>query len=205
LASAAAGVASSDLADDLSSYLFADAANALWSQAATEEGYAGLPYPVNAPVTSGEAAGVEGQLGTSAPTVGSLTAGAGTLTGAGSMPFGVTTPASTSGASAVPVATDPGSGAQVNLGPDPGIGSPSLETVPTAAQILAPILGLMADLKAWAVPAHTSECPEPSFELWGQTYAFTTQCDLLDQYGSQITVAFEVGFAVAAVLIVLTA
>jgi hypothetical protein len=31
------------------------------------------------------------------------------------------------------------------------------------------------------------------------------QCDLLDQYGSQITVAFEVGFAVAAVLIVLTA
>jgi hypothetical protein len=63
----------------------------------------------------------------------------------------------------------------------------------------------MADVKAWAVPAHTSECPEPSFELWGQTYAFTTQCDLLDQYGSQITVAFEVGFAVAAVLIVLTA
>jgi hypothetical protein len=93
----------------------------------------------------------------------------------------------------------------VNLGPDPGIGAPSLESIPTASQILAPILGLMSDLRAWAVPAHTSQCPEPTFDLWGTTYTISAQCELLEQYGTQITVAFEVAFAVAAVLIVLTA
>lgn len=207
ISAAVAGVDAGDMGDPLNPQILAGLTNSLWQSAAADgEGYAGLPYPVNAPVTSGQAATVEGQLGTSAPTVGSAVSGAGTLTGVSTTaPFTGTGAGAGSGASSVPVATNPGSGAQVNLGPDPGIGAPGLETPPTAAQILAPILGLMADLKRWAVPAHTSECPEPSFELWGQTYSFTAQCDLLAQYGTQITVAFEVGFAVAAVLIVLTA
>ncbi|MDH6146084.1 MULTISPECIES: hypothetical protein [Paraburkholderia] len=213
-----AGVPADDLSEPLNPALLAALVGALWSQAAEDDGYSGLPYPVNAPPTSGQAQDVETSLGGSAgaPSVGSVTSGSGTLTGANpsdpfSMPAGTTTGTgtgtgtSTGTGTGTTTATDPGSGAQVNLGPDPGIGAPSLESIPTAAQILAPLLGLMSDLKAWAVPAHTSQCPEPSFDLWGTTYTFTTQCDLLEQYGSGITIGFEVAFAVAAVLTVLTA
>lgn len=212
---AVAGVPADDLSKPLDPALLAALVAALWSQAAEDDdGYAGLPFPVNAPPTAGQAQDVETALGSGAPTVGSVASGSGSLTGAGSgNPFstgtgtatGTGTGTSTGTGTGTTTATNPGSGAQVNLGPDPGIGAPSLESIPTASQILAPILGLMSDLRAWAVPVHTSQCPEPTFDLWGTTYTISAQCELLEQYGTQITVAFEVAFAVAAVLIVLTA
>lgn len=213
---AVAGVPADDLSQPLDPALLAALVAALWSQAAEDDnGYAGLPFPVNAPPTAGQAQDVETALGSGAPTVGSVASGAGSLAGASATdPFsgagagtgtGTGTGTSTGTGTGTATATDPGSGAQVNLGPDPGIGAPSLESIPTASQILAPLLGLMSDLRAWAVPAHTSQCPEPTFDLWGTTYTISTQCELLEQYGTQITVAFEVAFAVAAVLVVLTA
>jgi hypothetical protein len=216
VAQAVAGVPADDLSEPLDPALLAALVGALWSQAAEDDnGYAGLPFPVNAPPTAGQAQDVETALGSGAPTVGSAVSGAGSLAGASSTdPFsgtgsgtgtGTGTSTGTGTGTGTATATDPGSGAQVNLGPDPGIGAPSLEAIPTASQILAPVLGLMSDLRAWAVPAHTSQCPEPTFDLWGNTYTISAQCDLLDEYGTQITVAFDVAFAVAAVLIVLTA
>jgi hypothetical protein len=56
----------------------------------------------------------------------------------------------------------------VNLGSDPGIGSPSLEATPTGAQILQPLTQLMPDLKNFQVPAHQAVCPKPSFDLFGK-------------------------------------
>jgi hypothetical protein len=206
LAAAVAGVDPTDMSDELNPQILAATTDALWQAAAEQDGYAGLPFPVNAPPTSSQAGTVEDQLGSSAPTVGSAVSGAGSLSGASSTtPFATSVPAASNPASSVPVATNPGSGAEVNLGPDPGIGSPALETTPTAAQILAPVLGLLPDLRSWVVPSHTSECPEPTFDLWGATYTFTEQCDLLNQYQSEIYGACVAAFTVAALLIVLTA
>ncbi|WP_147297952.1 hypothetical protein [Trinickia dinghuensis] len=203
---AAAATPAADDPDVLNAQVLAATVNALWGQAAQGEGYAGLPFPVNAPATAGEASSVEDQLGTSAPTVGSAVSGAGSLSGASSSaPFATSVPSTSNPASSVPVATNPGSGAEINLGPDPGIGAPGLEATPTAAQILAPILGLLPDLRSWAVPAHTSACPEPSFQLWGETYTFTSQCDLLEQNRDEIHGFFVAAFTVAALLVVLTA
>lgn len=179
--------------------------NSLWSQAAQQPGYAGLPYPVNAPVTTAQASGVESALGTSAPTVGSVVSGAGSLTGAGSTPFATSVPAASNPASSVPVATDPGSGAQVNLGPDPGIGSPSLESTPTATQILAPVLGMLPGLRTYGVPAHSAQCPQPSVTVFGRTLTVTAQCTLAEQFRPQIYATFVMVFSLVALFIVLTA
>jgi hypothetical protein len=103
------------------------------------------------------------------------------------------------------VATNPGSGAQVNLGPDPGIGSPSLEQTPTAAQILAPILGMLPDLRNYGMPAHTAQCPEPSITLFDSTVTVTAHCQLAEQFRPQIYVTFVLAFTLAALFIVLTA
>jgi len=205
---AAGQVSTADQTEQLNSLILAALANALWQSAVAEPDYAGLPYPVAVPITPAMAGQAESAMGSSAPTVGSFTGGgavAGSASGSvvSDVPTAGTTP--DTGAS-TPAATNPTSGGeQVDFGPDPGIGLPTLETIPTAAQILAPILGLFSDLRTWAVPSHSSECPKPSFDLWGQTYTFTAQCDLLDQYGAEITAAFEVAFGLAAVLIVLTA
>jgi hypothetical protein len=209
---AAQSLSTSDEAEVLNPVVAAGATNALWQRAAEQDGYDGIPYPVGNPVTPSMAGTAESDLGSSAPTVGGFASSpagvgassSGSGTGSVSSPIPTTGTTPQTGAS-TPAATTPGSGAQVNLGPDPGIGAPGLETVPTAAQILAPVLGLLSDLREWVVPTHESICPEPSFVLWGQTYTISAQCDLLNQYGTQITVACEVAFAVAAVLIVLTA
>ncbi|MCX4165324.1 MULTISPECIES: hypothetical protein [Paraburkholderia] len=133
---AAAGTSAADQADSLNPKVAAATVDALWSSVASQPGYQGLPYPVNAPVTGAQAAGVESSIGASWPTVGSFTGGAGTTAGgSSSTPFDTSVPAASNPASSVPVATNPGSGAQINIGPDPGIGAPGLEQTPTATQI----------------------------------------------------------------------
>jgi hypothetical protein len=206
LAQAIAGLDADDLNDELNPYLLAAATNALWAQAAEAEGYAGLPFPVNAPATTSQAGSIEGQFGSGAPTVGSVAGGAGSLGGvSGSAPFDTTPPAASNPASSVPVATNPGTGDEVNLGPDPGIGAPGLEATPTAQQILAPVLGMLPDLRNYGMPAHTAQCPEPSITLFDTTITVTTQCQLAEQFRPQIYVTFVLAFSLAALFIVLTA
>ncbi|MDQ7981953.1 hypothetical protein QYH69_32535 [Paraburkholderia sp. SARCC-3016] len=213
LAAAIAGTSAADDGDVMNAQLLAALVNSLWGTAAQGEGYAGLPFPVNAPVLPSDVQSIEGNFGSLAPTVGSAISGAGSLSGASSSaPFAIA-PSTTSGAGSsssassvsVPVATDPGSGAQVNLGPDPGIGSPSLEETPTAQQILAPILGLLPDLRNYVLPAHTAQCPQPSITLFGSTVTLTAQCTLAEQFRSQIQVTFALVFTLVSLFIVLTA
>jgi len=211
-AAAIAAIPSSDDGDPLNPTIVAAMTDALWDTASQLPGYSGLPYPVNDPVSSADAATDEAASGSSWPTIGDAVAPVTSPSGAPAANNPYSIPDSAPGtavpvlpASATPTATDPGSGAQVNLGPDPGIGSPTLETPPTAAQILAPILGLLPDLRSYVVPSHTSVCPEPTFDLWGTTYTFTVQCDLLAANASAIYAAFVLAYSVAALFIVLTA
>jgi hypothetical protein len=203
--SAGADTPSSEQSEPLNPQVVAGVVDALWIDAAEQPGYAGLPYPVNAPVGVSDVAPAQGALGSSWPTVGSFVGPAGASTsgasGSASSPFGASAPS----AASEPVATNPGSGAQVNLGPDPGIGSPSLEQTPTAAQILAPILGMLPDLRNYGMPAHTAQCPEPSITLFDSTVTVTAHCQLAEQFRPQIYVTFVLAFTLAALFIVLTA
>lgn len=203
---AAAGTSAADQADSLNPKVAAATVDALWSSVASQPGYQGLPYPVNAPVTGAQAAGVESSIGASWPTVGSFTGGAGTVAGGSTTaPFSTSIPDASNPASSVPVATNPGSGAQINIGPDPGIGSPGLEQTPTAAQILAPILGMLPDFQHYGLPAHNAACPEPSVTVFGSTVTMTAQCTLSEEFRTQIYVTCVLVFTLGALFVLLTA
>jgi len=185
----------------------ADLTDSLWQQAASQAGYQGLPYPSDSPISSSDVGSIQSLDPSSYPTVGDLVApgadgsSTGSQTGSTSSPYGVSDPS----AASTPAATNPGSGPEANLGPDPGIGLPTLESIPTAAQILAPLLNLLPDFRSYAVPAHTGTCPQPSFTWAGTTYTWTKHCELIEQNRSLIYGAFVVVFSLAAALIVLTA
>ncbi len=207
LDTAISSLPSSDQALPVGSPWMADLTDALWQDAASQSGYQGLPYPADNPVGSADVGTIQSVDPSSYPSVGDLVApgadGSSSSSGTGSStsPYGVSDPS----AASTPAATNPGSGAQVNLGPDPGIGSPTLESIPTAAQILAPLLNLLPDFRSYAMPAHTGTCPQPSFSWAGSTYTWTKHCELIEQNRSLITQAFVVAFSLAAALIVLTA
>jgi len=92
-----------------------------------------------------------------------------------------------------------------NLGPDPGIGSPTLETTPTAQQILAPILGLMADFRSFVVPAHESTCPKPTFQLFGKSIVMDAHCNIAEQQRAALYAVMAAVWLLAGALIVLRA
>jgi hypothetical protein len=194
--------------DTLNPTIVAGLANTLWSQAAQGEGYAGLPYPVDAPVLPADVSGIESGMGASAPTVGGFVGAP--ASGSSGSPYSLpgqatSTGAGTSTPASVPSATTPGSGAQVNLGPDPGIGSPGLEATPTAQAILQPLLSMLPSLRSFAVPAHSASCPQPTFTVFDQSFTISQHCTLFEQYRSTIYGASLLAFGVAALLIVLTA
>ncbi len=209
LDTAIASLPSSDRDLPVASPWMADLTDALWQDAASQPGYQGLPYPADNPVGSADVGTIQSSSPGTYPSVGDLVApgadgsssSSGTSTSPISSPYGVTDPAAASS----PAATNPGSGAQVNLGPDPGVGAPNLESTPTAAQILSPLLNLLPDFRSFATPGHTGTCPQPSFSWEGTTYTWTKHCELIEQNRSLITQAFVVAFSLAAALIVLTA
>lgn len=212
---ASGDVPASDKGAPLNPAWVAGIANAAWEKAAEEQGYAGIPFPVNAPITPSDARAISGSQAGAWPNVGAFTnpvpvpaasGGAGTGVGGvtGSTPW--TVPAQPANpASAVPVPANPGKGDQVNLGPDPGIGAPSLEATPTAEMILNPVVGLMPDIRGFQVPGHSGVCPQPTFTVFDQTFTVSTHCDLFERYRTAIYVSSVLAFSIAALLIVLTA
>ncbi|MGQ7936994.1 hypothetical protein [Paraburkholderia sp. D1E] len=205
-AAAIADIPSTDDSIPLGPTIIAGLADALWQNASQNPGYDGIPYPVDNPITSSDASSVESGSPSSWPSIGAATSSVSSPSGAATdnNPYAIpnSTNPSGSAASSTAAASPP---VTVDLGPDPGIGTPTLETIPTAAQILAPILGLLPDLRAYTVPSHTAVCPEPSFDLWGSTYTFTAQCVLLEAHASAIYAAFVLAYSIAALFIVLTA
>jgi hypothetical protein len=205
---AIAQIPSSDDNLPLSPDLMAALADSLWEDAASQPGYQGLPYPSSDPVTSADLAPAQQSNPQSWPSVGDFVAPQTSPSGSGNP--GTSNPSSnpySPPASTSPVSqpTNPGTGSEVNLGPDPGIGSPSLEEIPTASQILAPILSLLPDLRAYVVPSHTSQCPQPSITLFDQSFTFSRQCELAEQLRPEITGVCFLAFALSALFIVLTA
>jgi hypothetical protein len=197
---AASKIPAAELAKPLSNEMLAAAANAAWKAAAANAG--GLPWSASDPITPADVAQWRAENPSTVPSVGDMTApitnGSAVSVGPAASPGGATLP------STGPAPT-PGSGTQVDLGPNPNTPAPGLETTPNAQQILSPLLTLMPDLRAFAVPAHVGSCPKPSFVALDRTFTFESHCGLVESNRSIIEAAMLLVWSIAAVFIVLRA
>ncbi|WP_413212610.1 hypothetical protein [Paraburkholderia kururiensis] len=197
----------------------AQLANQTWQQAANQPGYQGLPYSVTQPISYSDVQPWAQANPSSVPDVGDLFTpasdpGTSSVTIDPAVQPGSTSstnPASGTTASGndVNVVNTPNvnvvNKVSVDLGADPGVASPTLESTPTISMILSPLVNLLPDLKHWAVPAHSSACPEPSFSVLGHSFTLTAQCDLAESNRTAIYTAFAAMFTLAALFVVLRA
>lgn len=182
----------------LSPQLLAQIMTDLWLDTALQPDYEGMPFPVTQPVTAAEITAAIQALGQGVPTLEDLLSFANPAPGA-EISIDTDAPPTTN-----PI---PGGDVTVNVdfGPDPGVGEPTLEATPTGEQILAPLRGLFPSLTSFSLPSHTSECPQPSLDVFGKTHRIDQHCVLLDQYGSPLSAAMLLVWAIVSLRIVLSA
>lgn len=176
--------------------VIADLADAAFRHAASQPGYAGIPYSMADPITEADVAAFRAANPTFQPaTIGDLAAEISPTD-----PLGETT-SPTVGTPTNPAASSP----LLNLGADPGIGSPNLESTPTGTQILQPLRQLVPDLRNFQVPAHQAVCPKPTFEMFGKSIVMDGQCAILEGVRGELYNAMVLAFVLVALLIVLSA
>ncbi|MGS1062659.1 hypothetical protein [Burkholderia glumae] len=212
-------LSSASLKTPLDPMTLAQLTNQTWQQAANQPGYQGLPYSVTQPISYSDVQPWAQANPSSVPDVGDLFTPASdpgssvsidpaVQPGQSSSTSPASNPSTTTG-NEVNVVNTPNvnvtNKVSVDLGPDPGVGSPALEATPTISMILSPVLNLLPDLKHWSVPSHSSVCPEPSFTAFGHSFTLTAQCDLAESNRTSIYTAFAAMFTLAAMFIVLRA
>ena len=207
---AVADVPAAEKLKPLNPVIVADMANEMWREAAAAPGYAGIPYDATKPITVADVATYEAANPTTYPTVGDFvspqTAPAGSPA---TSPFTLPTspsPVTTQDPTATPsTGTNPSTQPLENLGPDPGIGAPALETIPTAQQILSPLLNLFPTLKNFAVPNHGATCPKWTVHVFDQDISTQAHCTLMEQARPTASTVMTVVWALVALFIVLAA
>lgn len=103
--------------------------------------------------------------------------------------------------------TTPASGAGsggLDLGPNPGNGTPQLEQM-DAASILAPLWGLFPSLRSYTVAGHASQCPAFTPSVFGASLNVTAHCGLLEGQRGAIGALSLLAWAGLALTIVLRA
>lgn len=183
----------------LSDVMLAEAANAMWKQMGSNAPNA-LPWSSSDPITPDDVARWKAANPTIVPAVNDFIA---PVAPTGSSTVQISDPGSTTNTGTAP--TTPGTGAAVDLGVNPNIPAPTLETTPTASQIVEPVLNLMPDLKNFSVPAHTSSCATGSFEWGGRSFIIDTQCTLLEKNRTVIEGAILLFWVICSMFIVLKA
>lgn len=186
--------------------LVASIADKLWRDAAAQPGYSGLPYRVDDPITETEVQTWRQANPSSYPTVQDLVKPQVSTNAPWTLPNSVTpvtsqeTTAPSPSAGTNPAASNP----LQNLGTDPGIGAPTLEQTPTAAQILKPIMDLMPGFKSLDVGS-TGQCPKPEFDALGQHYVVDSHCGLLEQNRALLAAVMLAVWTLASAVVVLRA
>jgi hypothetical protein len=196
---------SSELDQPVNPQIISAIADALWQKASQQPGYNGVPYPVSNPISTGDAAAAR-QSATSWPTVRDLTTGSTNPTTDFAVPANTGTTTPTTNPTNPTTPSDPSTNQPtVNLGPDPGIASPTLESSPTMPQILGPILSLFSDVRAFQVPGHQGICPRPSLSAFGRMFTINSHCTLIEQQRSVIAGFMAVVWMLIGLMIVLKA
>lgn len=202
----------SDKTKPLNPAIVAALADQAWKNAAAQPGYDGLPYVASNPITAPDAAKWQQANPQSWPSVSDFVKPQPAPTGGTSASPYVLPNTSTPVSSYNPAtqsqstSTNPASSNTLqNLGPDPGIGSPSLEATPTAQSILAPILGLLPDLRSFSAPSQSGVCPKPTIDLWNQHLVLDGHCALLDNNAGAIQAVMALVWVLIAMFIILAA
>ncbi|MRT19651.1 hypothetical protein FYM52_04700 [Comamonas sp. CAH-2] len=207
-AEAIKGLPESDLNKQLNPTLLAALANRAWQQAAQQPGYDGLPYPQSNPITSTEAARWAQAHPEYWPTVRDFVRPNPVTMGnpnPWALPSNPTAPELTPSPQPNEGTTNPAKDQpQVNLGPDPAIGAPTLEQIPTAQQIAEPILQLLPELRHFEVQGVTGVCPRPTIDLYGPI-VIEAHCKLIEDNKHILQAAMAFAWAAMALFIVLSA
>jgi hypothetical protein len=205
---AIAALPQSELNKPLNPAVVAALANRAWQQAASQPGYDGLPYPQSNPITAPEVQRWIENNPTFAPRVGDFVSPnpvTSSQPNPWSFPSNPTQPVTTPVTPVNPNVTNPAAQNPLNnLGPDPGIGSPTLETPPTAQQILDPVLNMLPGHRSFTASSHQGTCPTPSINLYG-SHVLDAHCILIDQNKGVIQGAMTFAWAVIALFIILSA
>lgn len=211
---------SSELTAQISAESLANIVNTQWQLAATQNGYSGLPYSATQPITAGEvqqwinenpsAAPIFNDLLTPASNPGTTTViisptvspGVDPGTSPGTNPStGIGTDVNVVNTPNVNVIND----VSVDFGPNPGIGSPSLENTPTAQMILQPLLDLFPSLRNFVVPPHSSECPKPSISIFGKSIVMDAHCTVTEAVRPTLYAVMALVWILIAMFIILAA
>ena len=209
LQTAIADLPAADKSKPLNPAIVAAVANQLWIKAASQPGYQGMPYSYANPITESDVSTWQQSNPSEYPTVEEFTSPmpSGSTTGSPwSLPVSGQPVGTQNGSQTTPTGTtNPSTQPLANLGADPGIGSPTLETTPTAQQILAPILNLVPSLRSFSATAHVGSCPRPSFTLFGQSHVMDAHCTLIEAQKPTIQAAMAFAWAAIALFIILSA
>lgn len=197
-------------AQPLSPDTIANLINALGNQINQDPTYNGPPLPTNiSPTQVGEAMGIIGVR----PTVGDMTSpttpervaydpiSSPTQQGGNTVPINGN-PANTAPA---PAPSVPDADSKPDFGIDPGIQTPGIEGIPTAQNILSPILNMLPGFRTWQLPAHSGVCPTGEFEIYGKQFSINSHCYLLEKLRPYITPMATAGWTVLAIIIFLGA
>ncbi|EIL4459048.1 hypothetical protein LLL26_004717 [Salmonella enterica] len=179
-----------DLAKELNPQVVADIANNVWSQAANEPAYGGVPYSPSYAATSSDV--VAATSTAPKPSVGDLVVPDGQ--------FGSDT--------ATNPTPDPNTGTggdSTVIGKDPGIASPTLESPYTAQQIISPIENSMPFLRNLELPVKSATCPTYSFDWNGKNFVADVHCDLIEKYKSVIQIIASICWSLVALRMILSA
>ena len=196
-----------ELNKPLNPAIVAALANQAWQHAASQPNYDGLPYPQSNPITQAEVTPWLQANPEYAPTVRDFVS-PNPQTNAAPNPWAL--PSNPTAANPTPSApnantTNPAAENPLqNLGPDPGIGAPTLEAMPTAQQIAQPILDLLPDFKHFQANGQAGTCPTPTIELYG-SHVLDAHCKLLDDHTAIIQAAMAFAWAALALFIILSA
>lgn len=191
--------------------LVAAIANRLWQQASMQPGYDGIPYPQANPISTQEATQWQEANPQVWPSVREFVqprtdvATNPDTVALPTNPTQVGTPPTSFTTSPNPSMINPNAQQEpLNLGQDPVTPAPTLERIPTAQEILDPILNLLPGYRSFTATSQSGQCPVPSINLYG-THVLNAHCVLIEQNKGVIQAAMTFAWATVALFIVLSA
>ncbi|MFZ6864693.1 hypothetical protein ACO0K7_18880 [Undibacterium sp. Ji67W] len=183
-------------------------ADQAWMKAAAQPEYKGVPYTPTQPIVTADAAKWQSENPKDTPKLGDLLRPANNP-GNSSVPISQTVTAD------VPKDPKPDPAAvqnvnvvnapKVDLGTDPNIAAPTLETTPDALVTLYPLITLFPELKNYQTPQHISECPKPQFSVFGKSFTMDSHCNLVEQNRLAIASVMAVVWVLVGIFILLSA
>lgn len=196
-----------DMAKQVNPQVIANTINKAWQETAAKPGYTGLPYDYTNPVTAADVDAWAQVHPDIYPKVQDWVKPQDPVAKPWVIPNTTTPVTDYDPTTNTNTGSNPASASQpqMNLGPDPGIPSPTLEEIPTPAAILKPILDLMPDLKNFQARQFGGQCPKPSFQAFNQTFTMEKHCDLAEQNRGAIQAGMMIVFALSSLFIVLRA